>query len=267
MVIRINKEIARVTLSYIECAMLGMKQMAINELNLKNTLIKVWESKYPKLFNVTKALKHSNIFIEYTSIFSRREWNTFSAILHVKAPLQYNEVLEQHKKEIFNIAENLFGKNDDYYLMNISIDILIEEYEEVDFSVFGKTETIKKSIDDAEHFVQMGKYSSAIDRVHTIFHGYLRLKLDEQEIKYEESETIMQLYSKLHNNLEEIESSKINGLIKSSIRSASGVVDTINTIRNKYSLSHPNEEIIGEQEAKLVIHLSKQIFEYIEGRV
>lgn len=244
-----------------------MKRMAINELSLKSTLIKVWENKYPKLFNVTKALRHSNIFIEYTSIFSRREWNTFSAILHVKAPLQYNEVLEQNKQEIFNIAENLFGKQDDYYLMNISIDISIDDYEEIDFSVFGKTETIKKSIEDAEHFVQLGKYSSAIDRVHTIFHGYLRLKLDEQDINYEESDTIMQLYSKLHNSLEEIDSGKINGLIKSSIRSASSVVDTLNTIRNKHSLSHPNDEVIGEQEAKLAIHLSKQIFEYIEGRV
>ncbi|MEC5270310.1 abortive infection family protein [Heyndrickxia coagulans] len=241
--------------------------MAFSEESFKITLIKVWESKYPELYKVTKALNRSNVFIEYTSLFTRREWNTYCAILHIKAPFEFNNILDLHKDKLFNIAENLFGKQDDYYLTNISIDILVEEYDYVDFSIFGKSETIKKSIEDAENFIQLGKYSSAIDRVHTTFHGYLRMKLDELEIEFEESDTIMQLYSKLHNSLEEISSHKLNALIKSSIRSASGVIDTINTIRNKHSLSHPNEEIVEEPEAKLVINLSKQIFEYIEGRV
>lgn len=241
--------------------------MSINESSFKSTLLKVWENRFPEQYKVTKALSKSNIFFEYTSLFSRREWNTYSAIIHIRAPFEYINVLEEHKKEIFDIAESLFGKQDDYYLMNISIDVLVEEHENIDFSTLGKTKTIEKALLDAEHFMQMGNYSSAVDRIHTILYGYLRLKLEQKGIEYEESDTIMQLYSKLHNSLEELESSKINGLVKTAIRSASGVVDAINTIRNKHSLSHPNEEIIDEPEAKLVIGLSKHIFDYIEGRV
>lgn len=241
--------------------------MALNERNFKNTLFKVWEKKYPQENLVAEAIKRSEVFFEYTSIFTRREWNTYSAVLHLKTPLKYNEILENRKSEIFIIAESLFGKQDDYYLTDISIDLLVEEQEIIDFTQFGKTETTRKALEDAEKFMQIGRYSSAVDRVHTLLYGYFRLKLEERSIYYEESDTIMQLYSKLHNSLDGISNNKIKGIIKTSIRSASGVIDALNTIRNKHSLSHPNEDIIDESEAKLAIGLCKYIVEYIEERV
>ena len=53
------------------------------------------------------------------------------------------------------------------------------------------------------------------------------------------------------------------GLIKTLIRSASGVISSINDIRNRHSLSHPNEEIIGEREALLAIRIIKELSNYI----
>ncbi|AVX19623.1 Abortive infection C-terminus [Carboxydocella sporoproducens DSM 16521] len=236
------------------------------EENFKTTLLKVWENEYTDSFGVSRALNKSHIYFEYTSIFTRREWNTYSAILHIRTPYDNIKVLEENKDKIFRIAERIFGKQDDYYLTDISIDVLIEQFEVVDFSLLGKTETIRRAISDAESFMKEGKYSSAIDRVHTSLHGYLRLLLDTKKVSYEESDTLMQLYSKLHNSLDPIENKEINNLIKSTIRSASAVIDSINTIRNKHSLSHPNEEIVGESEAKLVIGICKVLFDYIEGR-
>jgi hypothetical protein len=52
-------------------------------------------------------------------------------------------------------------------------------------------------------------------------------------------------------------------LIKTLIRSASGIISSINDIRNRHSLSHPNEEIIGENEALLAIKIIKELTNYI----
>lgn len=63
------------------------------------------------------------------------------------------------------------------------------------------TEVIGKAISDAELLMGEGKYDSAFDRVHTAFHGYLRKLLDNNSVDYEESDTLSQLYTKLHTEL------------------------------------------------------------------
>jgi hypothetical protein len=103
-----------------------------------------------------------------------------------------------------------------------------------------------------------------IDRVHTALHGYLRYRLDRKGISYQESDTLSQLYNKLHSSLDRLNVSEYNDLVKTIIRSMSGVISSINDLRNRYSLSHPNETIVSEREAKLAIDTLKIITDYLE---
>ena len=52
-------------------------------------------------------------------------------------------------------------------------------------------------------------------------------------------------------------------LIKTTIRSGSGIISSMNDMRNRHSLSHPNSELISNREAKFVIQLVKAISSYI----
>lgn len=242
----------------------------MNEQTLKQNFIKLFEYELDPFSDdlfVVDILKKSEMYIEYTSTYTRIQWDTYIAILHIQTKLDNFQILEKYKKIFITIGNKILGRNDSYIITDIELDLLIENYQEIEFDELDKSITLSKTIEDAEEFIKKGKYVSAIDRVHTTLHGYLRWRLDSMNIDYIESESLMQLYSKLHINLNITpESNDINEIIKTTIRSASGVINSINTARNKHSLSHPNTDIIGNNEAKLLIGLSKYIFEYIENK-
>lgn len=112
--------------------------------------------------------------------------------------------------------------------------------------------------------MSQGKYDSAFDRVHTAFHGYLRKLLDNKQVAYEESDTLSQLYTKLHSKISsDIGETAISDLIRTSLRSASGIISSMNDLRNRHSLSHPNDVLLDKREAELVISLVKVISDYL----
>ena len=168
------------------------------------------------------------------------------------------------ESKILSIAEKVFGRQGDHFLTDIEIGIIVVNHEVFDFSGISLTDAISKAIEDAESFMRDGKYDSAFDRVHTAFHGYLRKKLDDLGESYEESDTLNQLYNKLHTYVSAHIATDQSGLIKTTLRSASGVINSINELRNRHSLAHPNDSIITVREAELCIRLVKELSDYIE---
>lgn len=245
----------------------------MNDKDFKITLIKALEKGIndisdPKqkeaLRTVAFTLPTCNVYLEETSIFTYREWDTYRTILHIHAPINKLDIFESQVSIIKTIAGKIYGRQGDNYLTDVEIEIMVEQHEIIDFTMISVTSIITQSISDAELFMKEGKYASAFDRVHTAFHGYLRKILDDMNVQHEESETINQLYNKLHSKIGcKIEPKPVADLIKTLIRSASGVISSINDIRNRHSLSHPNEEIIDENEALLAIRIIKELANYI----
>lgn len=239
----------------------------MNDIDFRNTLIKALEldSHFIKdKPQILSALLKSNTYIEYTSIFTRREWNTYCAFLHIQVPVENYEMMKRNEDKILSVAEKVFGRQGDHFLTDIETGIIVVSHEVVDFSGISVTDAITRAIDDAEVFMSDGKYDSAFDRVHTAFHGYLRKKLDDLGESYEESDTLNQLYNKLHSYVSTHITTDIAGLIKTTLRSASGVINSINELRNRHSLAHPNDELISAREAQLCIRLVKELSDYIE---
>jgi len=239
----------------------------MNDIDFRNTLIKAIELDSHPMANKPKilaALLKSNTYIEYTSLFTRREWNTYCAFLHIQVPVESYELVRQSESKILSIAEKVFGRQGDHFLTDIEIGIIVVNHEVIDFSGISLTDAISKAIEDAESFMRDGKYDSAFDRVHTAFHGYLRKKLDDLGESYEESDTLNQLYNKLHTYVSAHIATDQSGLIKTTLRSASGVINSIKELRNRHSLAHPNDSIITVREAELCIRLVKELSDYIE---
>ena len=119
-------------------------------------------------------------------------------------------------------------------------------------------------IEDAELFMRDGKFDSAFDRIHTAFHGYLRKKLDYLNETYNESDTLSQLFNKLHSHMSSQLNSEYSDIVRTTLRSASGIISSINDLRNKFSLVHPNQCIISSREAEFCIKLVKELSDYVE---
>lgn len=244
----------------------------MDDRSFKVTLVKAlehsanmdWTFGTDQMWEVIMTLPLCNVYIEETGLFTRREWNTYCSILHIQAPIDKQTSFISESDKILDVAERIYGRQGDNYLTNIDIGILIEHYEIIDFSSISLTEVIAKAISDAELLMEQGKYDSAFDRVHTAFHGYLRKVLENKQVAYEESDTLSQLYSKLHMEFSaNIGSTEIAELIKKSLRSASGIISAINEMRNRHSLVHPNDDLLQKREAELAIKLIKDLSDYI----
>lgn len=240
----------------------------MNDEAFKSTLIKAIEldpTTFAYRTNLCATLLKSNVYIEYTSLFTRIEWNTYCAILHIQAPVDKYEFVKTRERIIDSIAKKIFGRQGDHFLTETEIGIIVETNEVFDFSAIKATEVIEKAIVDAEVFMAEGKYTSAFDRVHTAVMGYFRKKLNDLSVSYEESDTLGQLYNKIHEHIAKSMTTNIGSLMKTAIRSASGVISSINELRNRHSLAHPNDELITDKEAKLCINMAKTITDYIES--
>lgn len=136
----------------------------------------------------------------------------------------------------------------------------------VDFSrIAQRTQAIRSAINDATTLMRGGGINSAVDRIHTAFHGYLRQLLDMHQIAYDESDTLSQLYTKLHLFYgANIQPPEVAELIKTAVRSASGVVSSINDIRNRHTIAHPNADLVQTREAAFMIRLINAIVDYLE---
>jgi len=141
-----------------------------------------------------------------------------------------------------------------------------EEKDTVDFrSIPFQSKTIQQAISDAEMFICNEKYESAVDRIHTAFHGYLRQILDKHHVSYLPDDSIAALYSKLHTFYgSNIHPQEVANRIKDIVRSGSGMVTKINELRNNNTIAHANIQLIQKREAELVIRMINALLNYIE---
>ena len=124
---------------------------------------------------------------------------------------------------------------------------------------------IQKAVGDAEVFIREGRYDSAVDRVHTALHGYLRELLKEHGMSYGDDDKLPALFAKLHGYYGDyIQPADVGDRIKNILRSAGGMINAVNELRNNNTIAHPNGQLIQKREAQLVIRLVNAVVDYIE---
>lgn len=136
----------------------------------------------------------------------------------------------------------------------------------VDFSrIASRSDVVRKAVEDAEVFIRQGSYDSAVDRIHTAFHGYLEQLLAEHGANHTDNEGLSSLYTKLHSfYAQNIQPNDVGERIRTILRSAGGMVNAVNELRNNNTIAHPNGQLIQGREAQLVIRLVNAIVDYIE---
>lgn len=130
------------------------------------------------------------------------------------------------------------------------------------------SDVVARAISDAETLIQNGGATSGVDRIHTAMHGFLKALCDGQGISYEEGTSLtglLKLLRRHHPKL--LDLGPRSGDVNKVLNSASNIMDALNPIRNNASIAHPNEDLLHDPEAMLVINVSKSILSYLDSKL
>lgn len=129
-------------------------------------------------------------------------------------------------------------------------------------------EVVRRAFTDADQLLATNGPVSAVDRLHTALHGYFRYLCDEAGLNPAKDASLTALFKLLREGHPALQEVGVHG--KDLVRILQGfatVLDAVNTLRNNASVAHPNEELVGEAEASLVINATRTVFNYIVAKV
>lgn len=127
---------------------------------------------------------------------------------------------------------------------------------------------VDRAISDAETLLQSSGATSGVDRIHTALHGYLRAVCDDVGIPYGQDLSITALFNLLrrsHPRLQQVahHASEVDKILKS----FASVLDSLNTLRNRASVAHPNPVLLERHEALLAINAARTVLHYLDAKV
>jgi hypothetical protein len=129
------------------------------------------------------------------------------------------------------------------------------------------SEVVLEALKDAEVLLQTRGPKSAVDRAHTALHGYLKTLCADRSAPMPPDPSLTALFKIIREQF--IEFSAIvphNAEARRVFGSLATALDSLNTIRNRGTLAHPNELLLDAPEAMLYINLSRAVLGYIEAR-
>lgn len=129
------------------------------------------------------------------------------------------------------------------------------------------SEVVERAIADGELLIQAGNAVSGVDRIHTALHGYLLAVCDAEVIAYNKDATITALFKLLRSHHPKLQNlGTRSNEIEKILMSFATILDSLNPIRNKASVAHPNGSLLNEEEAMLVINVVRTVLHYLDSK-
>lgn len=125
-----------------------------------------------------------------------------------------------------------------------------------------------EALADAEQLILSRGPLSAVDRVHTAFHGYLRALAERSGLTGGDDASITQLFKLLRKEHPKLRDFGNQG--EDAFKVLMGmatVLDSLNTIRNRASRAHPTESTLEEPEAMLAINAARSLLHYLDEKM
>lgn len=130
------------------------------------------------------------------------------------------------------------------------------------------SDVLKRALADAETLIRKNGAVSAVDRIHTALHGYLKVVCDRAKIEYSSDPSLTQLFKLLRENHPAFAGSRIGSEeINKILRGCAAIIDALNPLRNRASVAHPNDSLLADEEAMLVVNLTRSILHYLDTKL
>jgi hypothetical protein len=124
--------------------------------------------------------------------------------------------------------------------------------------------TINQAINDARTLLETQGATSAVDRVHTVLHGYLKQVCNDAGFPYSKDATLNELMKILKDNHPALSSRDEH--TEQILNSMANVLHHLNPIRNNASLAHANSELLKTEEAVFVINTVNTLLSYLNSK-
>ena len=129
------------------------------------------------------------------------------------------------------------------------------------------SDVVERALADAERLIATQGATSGVDRVHTALHGYLRALASDTGLHTPQDASVTDLFKALR---EQHPLLRPRGPRQGDIDRIMGALATIlhvlNPVRNRASVAHPNETLLEEAEAMLVINSIRTVLHYLDAR-
>lgn len=129
------------------------------------------------------------------------------------------------------------------------------------------SDVVERALSEVERSILSSGGVSGVDRVHTALHGYLRAACRRHSIEYQENAGVTQLFKALrrsHPSFSDGERSEEVGRIAASMEN---ILDALSPLRNRATLAHANDTLLGEAEAMLVINSIRTLLHYLDAKL
>jgi len=125
-------------------------------------------------------------------------------------------------------------------------------------------EVVQLALDDVELYLKNGKFISAVDRMHTAVHGYLKVICERLGINLSNDDSSS---SALLNKIKDSPEIKSQGEpITKIFKNLGTILQNMDTLRNHKSMAHPNSVLLDTPEAVLFINSARTLLHYLEAK-
>jgi hypothetical protein len=226
-----------------------------------------------------KGYRQAAAILERTPFELRKGTNGFNDefyVLYYHAPLdRYVTIANEYEKREVKLTYQLIAEvvtEIGYYIRFIVVDLDADSNVEVvpvaTPSLEISSDSVQRALADAEQLIQARGPSSGVDRVHTAFHGYLKAVATRASIAFPEDSSVTDLFKLLRAKHPELVVHEPRATdIDRVFKSMAAIVDALNPVRNRASGAHPNELVLEEPEAMLIINSVKTLLHYLDARL
>lgn len=230
-------------------------------------------------FLIGKGYRQAATILESTPFELHKGTNVFNdefSVLYYPAPLDRFMAIayEYEKREVKiayqHIAEAVteFGHCIRFIVLDLDTDSNVEVVPVSTPSLEISSDSVQRALADAEQLIQARGAASGVDRVHTAFHGYLKAVATKAGIAFLENSSVTDLFKLLRAKhpalvVREPRATDIDRVFKS----MAAIVDALNPVRNRASGAHPNELVLEEPEAMLIINSVNTLLHYLDARL
>jgi len=196
------------------------------------------------------------------------------SLLYLKAPLdQYVELAEQSEDPTARlvyqrIAETITEIGAYIRFITVALDTKSQPKVVSNPTLAITSDSVEMALADCEHLIHSRGATSGVDRIHTAFHGYLHAVCVKYKIEAPTNSSVTQLFKLIrthHPNF--VEAGPRAGDIDRIVHAMATIVDSLNPLRNQATLAHPNDAVLQEKEAMLVINSVRTLLHYFNEKL
>ena len=130
------------------------------------------------------------------------------------------------------------------------------------------SDVVERALLDAENLIRSSGPVNAADRAHTALHGYLRSACEDARIALPKDPSITDLFKMLREQHPKLRPTGDHSEpVGKALRGISSVLDSLNPLRNRGSVAHPNEKLLDDAEAMLVINSARTVLHYLDAKL